>query len=190
MRIAVVNTKGGVGKTTTAIYLAAAAASTGVSVEIVDLDKQGSAAAWLGAADEHPNTVVASRVNANLVGRSERAKVTIIDTSPANSHEIDKAAEVADYVVIPSMPGPLNDTRALATWNYLNAKGVAAAVLLVGADSRRKTTSDSKDLFEGIADVFETTIPNRTAIARSANHWPKHLFGYDNVLTEIMEAAA
>jgi chromosome partitioning protein len=46
--VAVVNTKGGVGKTTTAVNLGAALASAGRRVLLVDLDSQASASIWCG----------------------------------------------------------------------------------------------------------------------------------------------
>jgi chromosome partitioning protein len=49
--IACVNQKGGSGKTTTAVNLAAALGEAGRSVLIVDLDPQASASTWLGIAD-------------------------------------------------------------------------------------------------------------------------------------------
>jgi chromosome partitioning protein len=48
-RIAIVNSKGGVGKTTTAVCLAGALVDRGRRVLLVDLDPQASASVWLGA---------------------------------------------------------------------------------------------------------------------------------------------
>jgi len=46
--LAVVNEKGGTGKTTTAVNVAAAFAERGLRVLVVDLDPQAAASAWLG----------------------------------------------------------------------------------------------------------------------------------------------
>src|SRR5437870_6310258 len=50
--IAVVNRKGGSGKTTTAVSVAAALAERGQQVLLIDLDPQASASAWFAEASD------------------------------------------------------------------------------------------------------------------------------------------
>ena len=80
--ISLVHTKGGVAKTTTAVYLATAAHRRGIDVVLVDADPQVSALEWAAAAqvdDRLPFPVVPA--NRPLDVDRDR-ELTIIDTPP------------------------------------------------------------------------------------------------------------
>jgi chromosome partitioning protein len=80
------NSKGGSGKTTTAVSLASAFAERGLRVLVVDLDPQGSATEWLGGCESPIGLVEFSsggiRVS-ELVKTSTAPGVDLIPTSPS-----------------------------------------------------------------------------------------------------------
>lgn len=72
-RIAVVNHKGGTGKTTTAIHLAAGLAARDYRVLLVDADPQGNVAAWFGL--EENECRMADLALSRLTARKARVEV-------------------------------------------------------------------------------------------------------------------
>lgn len=99
MRItAIANPKGGTGKTTTAVNLAASAAAAGERVLLVDMDKQGSATQWL---DHSPNTDGLARV---LLGELDLESI-VVQTAVEGLELVPASIALASTERFTSEPG-------------------------------------------------------------------------------------
>jgi chromosome partitioning protein len=102
-RIALSNNKGGSGKTTTTVSLAAAFAERGLRVLVVDLDPQGSATEWLGGR-ESPNGLVEFSSGAiplsKLVVKSAAPGVDLIATSPSLVPSGDSSRNETGFAIV------------------------------------------------------------------------------------------
>jgi len=85
-RIAIINQKGGVGKTTTTVNLAAALAKSGRRVCVVDLDPQAHASAHLGL---EPDGTQPSMYNAML---PQSGDDNVIPGKAPHQHAMDGVA--------------------------------------------------------------------------------------------------
>lgn len=184
----VVHTKGGVAKTTSAVYLATAAARRGVDVALVDADPQGSALEWAADAADNPlpfPVLPAGRPLAAAPGR----ELTIIDTPPGTATVIQEAIDVADLVIVPTGASPLDVRRVWPTLEITAHR--PTAVLLTGVDLRTRLADEVRALLEAEGvPVISTPILRREDVRRSYGTTPDHLHGYDDVLDELMGAMA
>lgn len=107
--VAVLNQKGGVGKSTTAVHLARWLQRRGQRVHLADLDPQQSSSFWLQASDEFeiPFTVVPADsgvVLDQLPPLVEQADTLVVD-GPAGLSDATRAVMLlADLVVVPVQP--------------------------------------------------------------------------------------
>ena len=113
--IAVVNQKGGPGKTTTVMNLAGTLARRGFKVLVVDADPQGTATRWAAsAADEAPFPAsIAGLADANTkLHREVRKFITdydfiVIDCPPSADSPVSQSALlIADLGLVPVVPSP------------------------------------------------------------------------------------
>lgn len=115
--IAVVNQKGGSGKTTLSMQLAGSLARRGGRVLVVDADPQGTATRWAASAEDEkpfPASVVGLSAASAKVHREVRKFVDdyayiIIDCPPAADSPVPQSALlVADLALVPVIPSPLD----------------------------------------------------------------------------------
>jgi chromosome partitioning protein len=127
LTIAVLNQKGGVGKTSLATNLAAAAHLHGLRTLIVDMDRQGSALDWSAARAEGSKldglTVVKADKPLAVARLREMARgyeAVVLDGPPRLGDVTRSAACAADVVLIPVQPGPFDLWAASETLELLD----------------------------------------------------------------------
>ena len=161
MIISVVNAKGGVGKTTTCMYLAAAAAKQRPewTVSVLDSDPQHSATDWYSQAD-----------------------VLIVDTAPGNGVDIEKAVSLADLVIVPTEAEPMSMARAKRT---LDAAGRNGWLLLTKVRRRTRLWADTREAIrQSGVRCFDTEIPDNMRYKGFATN-PSDLGAYSDLWLEI-----
>ncbi|MCU1463674.1 MAG: cobyrinic acid ac-diamide synthase [Acidimicrobiales bacterium] len=176
MIVVVAALKGGVGKTTTSVYLAALAAQGRRAATLVDADAQASAAEWLDGADDDTFervTVVEApteRLLAKALGGIGRDDVAIVDTPPGHERLLAKALESADAVVVPTRVGGVETPRVEAVLEMVPRKVPVGLVIC----SARTYTRDYQDMIAGWTEADVSvwgSVPERVAIAAGPEAW-------------------
>lgn len=193
MRLAILNLKGGTGKTTSSVFLAAALQRRGERTLLVDADPQGSALAWSALVEDWPIATIGlpQPVLHRQVGQLGRGyDHVVIDCPPASEAIVRSALLVADVVLLPMAPSMMDLERLKPTLTLLAdvAPQNEPAFWALLTRVRRGTTmsSASREYLQHLdVPVLCAEIPLREVFARALGEVPPAGTAYDEVLTEL-----
>jgi chromosome partitioning protein len=139
--IAVISQKGGTGKTTLAIHLAAAASAAGLVSLVVDADPQATACSWHSWRGEADPDVIDCAAHTLLPKKLQHAadlgaELAVIDTPPHADIMAREACRAADLLLIPCRPRAF-DLDAVRTTAELASASKKPAFLIFMAGPPR-----------------------------------------------------
>jgi chromosome partitioning protein len=165
MFLTLVGLKGGIGKTTSAIHIAACLQKNAPTL-LIDADKNRSALVW----DKEallPFKVVSEASAPRFVSQF---KHVVTDTQARPSEEVLKdLADSCDLMILPTSPKPLDVDAVLKTSELLSSFSFDKyKILLTQVPARDRTVPEVRKKLEGLGlKLFSSEIPRLVALERS-----------------------
>lgn len=179
LKVVVASMKGGAGKSTIALNLAAEAARRGMRTLFVDADPQASASLFAAArpADRPPFRTVrmGETLHRDLPDLAASFALVIVDTPGVDAQVLRGALASADVVLSPVRPAAADLWRAedfLALVARLGAKAPPVAMVLSQVPPRTRLAAEAAEHLASIADrdgvrLLPSRIGSRAAWAES-----------------------
>ena len=172
--IAIISQKGGAGKTTLALHLAAAAHDAGRVALVIDTDPQATASQWAAWRSEAPPEVIDSpppRLAAKVAqAREQGAEFIVIDTPPHADSAARAAVEIADLVLIPCRPSAFDLSAIQTTAKLVQLlRKPAFVVFTAGSPNAPRVYQEAGELVESFGTpACPIQIPDRAAFRHAS----------------------
>jgi len=175
--VTIAQQKGGAGKTTIAAQLAVAWARAGRRVGLVDIDPQGSLAAWaavrekLGPTQGPGSLLFVQAAGWRLGTELDRLKrdldLVVVDSPPHAETEVRIAVRGADLIVVPVQPSPMDLWATGPTLEIARKERTPVLVVFNRTTASRLVATVRAKIAETGVPVAESVLGNRVAFAAS-----------------------
>lgn len=183
--LAVMNEKGGVGKTTMSTHLAWMCAAIGWDTLLMDVDIQGSATKWANVRNDYglqpmiPCVGRTGKVGNDIAAMAARFDVVIVDSGGRDSLEMRQAIGAADVMLLPVQAGQYDiwslgtmDTAVMDVEQRTGEELSAGIAFLNMAQSAPTSTlnSETMDAMKGLQRfrAIDQMVVDRAAFAHAA----------------------
>lgn len=182
--IAVLNSKGGSGKTTISTNLASYYAETGHNTVLIDYDSQGSSTHWVSTRSEDQPFIhcIPAYRQSTMQTRSFQMRLpsgtdrVIIDTPAAiTHHQLEDIANRSSFIIIPVLPSSIDIHAAsgfierLNRINHIRRKETKLAVVASRVTTNRKIYAALEDYLKSSDIPFVAKIRDTQNYIHSTN---------------------
>src|SRR3954470_14478051 len=188
--VAVVNSKGGVGKTTASLLLGTVLAEQGAAVSIIDADPNRHLVAWRKGSSTSPIKVIGDIEDGRLVSTIDaerrRRDLVVVDLEGTASRALSHAISRADLVLVPLQPSAMDASQAWRAVTLIREEEVVldrriAFRLLLTRTSPQIPTKAERMIVEDLSSAnipsLKTHLHQRTAF--------QAMFAYKLALHEL-----